>query len=114
YARRFFRLPYLHARMTTSRKGNSVHYRSLRREGEPAALCIDAEVGEELPPPKPGTLEFFLVERYALFASRGEGYATGRVYHTPYRIRSAKVMECEENLTSGILSACSAKSEWDH
>jgi len=33
---------------------------------------------------EPGTLEFFLVERYVLFANTPRGVRAGYVHHTPY------------------------------
>jgi uncharacterized protein YqjF (DUF2071 family) len=36
-----------------------------------------------------GSLEFFLIERYRLFAFRGGQLFSGRVYHTPYQLSEA-------------------------
>lgn len=85
-ARRFFHLPYFRAEMSLRRSGASVRYRSLRKgSGEaPGAFAWDQEgEGQEA---GPGTLEFFLLERYLLFASDSAGRLfQGQVHHAPYR-----------------------------
>lgn len=46
----------------------------------------------------PGTLEFFLVERYLLFTQRQGCIARGQVHHAPYQLQSAEVSHCENRL----------------
>ena len=86
-ARRFFHLPYFHARMSAKRRDGAIHYHCQRRgeTGEPWRYewCPGAHAA----PAEPGTLEFFLIERYLLFSSDREGQLhMGRVHHAPYRI----------------------------
>jgi uncharacterized protein YqjF (DUF2071 family) len=38
-----------------------------------------------------GSLEFFLIERYRLFAFRGGQLFSGRVYHVPYQLGGAEL-----------------------
>ena len=38
-----------------------------------------------------GSLEFFLLERYRLFAERNQRLLSGRVYHVPYELTSAEI-----------------------
>jgi uncharacterized protein YqjF (DUF2071 family) len=42
-------------------------------------------------PATPGSLEFFLLERYRLFAERKQRILSGRVYHVPYEFTSAEI-----------------------
>jgi uncharacterized protein YqjF (DUF2071 family) len=93
-ARALFHLPYQHAAMgaTVSAGAGAVEFRSQRagtdRESRfDYGLPEDAVAGEA----KAGTLEFFLVERYRLFAwdARGGQLFSGRVHHAPYRIAAA-------------------------
>ena len=93
-ARKFFFLPYQHAAMsaTVSAGTGAVEFRSQRAETERESRfgyrpAEDAVAGEA----KAGTLEFFLLERYRLFAwdARGGRLFSGRVHHTPYRIAAA-------------------------
>jgi uncharacterized protein YqjF (DUF2071 family) len=120
-ARWRWHLPYYRAAMTLDRRGESIDYRSRRLwPGPPGAGCgIRAEIGPLLGQDVadrvlsagraiPGTLEHFLVERYILYATsaRGELY-WGRVYHTPYPIREARLTEFEDTLVpaAGITPA---------
>lgn len=89
-ARRFFHLPYVHAQMSASRVDNRIEYRSRQREGAAAETAVTYSPGDELPLPEPGSLEFFLVERYLLFSwnARRKTLFSGQVHHPPYRIRN--------------------------
>ncbi len=96
YARRFFGLPYFAAAMHCRRKGNVVRYRSSRRR-DGARVDGSTLIEGSLPALLPGTLEFFLIERYLLYArKRGELY-TGKVFHKPYELNAAS-FEGQESL----------------
>ncbi len=92
-ARRLFYLPYFHAEMTASKEGQNVRYQCTRRERpeEPSEFLYRG--GEALKAPQPGSLEYFLLERYLLFAhdSRHDRLLCGQVYHTPYPAHAAEV-----------------------
>ncbi len=93
-ARRFFHLPYFHARMTAAFRGATIRYQCQRRAA--AGLCrYEWTPGIQAAPVTPGSLEFFLVERYLLFSADAAGrlYA-GRVHHAPYRVATPAVAEC--------------------
>ena len=86
-ARRAFHLPYEHAVMRSVKTGNRIEYHSRRK----ALGALDAEFVYEMPTAtraaEPGSLEWFLVERYLLFSTNPAGRIfSGRVYHTPYQI----------------------------
>lgn len=111
YARQFFALPYMHARMSVTRDGNHIEYQSERLERPAARLEIAAMIGETLPPAKPGTLDFFLVERYQLFSYRKASVYSGRVFHTPYPVRSATITSCSQNMVQAHGFSC---GDWEH
>ena len=94
-----FHLPYKHASMSTVRSGDDVKYRSNRRSGD-ATLAIDARISGAPSATVPGTLEFFLIERYLLFCTNGPAWFGGNVHHSPYRSREAEVVSCTESLAS--------------
>ncbi|RYG49633.1 DUF2071 domain-containing protein [bacterium] len=96
-ARRFFNLPYHEATMTVTEKNDRRRYAS-RRGSDGTAHEIEAEFGERLPDAEPGTLEFFLLERYLLYAYREGSLFTGRVFHTPYPLRRAEAISLGEGL----------------
>lgn len=95
--RSWFGLNYIHARMETLRSGDHLEYQSSRRDGE---LRIQAEAGAPKPEVRPGTIEFFLVERYLLYAVKQGVLFDGQVHHVPYSLRSANLAECDETLIS--------------
>jgi hypothetical protein len=100
-ARTFFHLPYHYADMDLRRVGQTVDYRSQRR-GAPAGLArlrTRYSIGEALPASQPGTLQFFLAERYYLYTvdSRGR-LLRGQVHHQPYPLHTASVEELDESL----------------
>lgn len=82
-ARTGWSLPYHHARMSVTRTGEHVSYRSERRVGA-ATLSAEYDVGAPLGASAPGTLEHFLLERYLLFSERGGRILEGHVHHVPY------------------------------
>ena len=61
---------------------------------------------EELTPPTPESLEFFLIERYYLFAANRAGSIfSGKVYHTPYPLRQVDA----EVLKEGAIASAGFK-----
>jgi len=91
-ARRAYRLPYFHARMSVTQRGSRVAYRSERvsRDGPPAAL--DAEYGPagETFAARPGTLDHFLIERYRLYTlDQRRRIVTADIHHPPWPLQPA-------------------------
>lgn len=99
-ARRFFHLPYHHANITINRLGpRGFHYRSERRDGGAFFDC-KYTVGDRLGPAEPGTLEYFLLERYLLLThTKKHGLMLGRVHHRPYVRFAAEIDDWNENLS---------------
>jgi uncharacterized protein YqjF (DUF2071 family) len=96
-ARRWFGVPYSRAVVTYFEAGDSRCYQSNRMGASPAATKLLCHLGEPLPPSQEGTLEYFLTERYRLFATRRGKLITGEVEHLPYRLRRLEVLEIESN-----------------
>ncbi len=100
-ARTFWHLPYLHASVSGGDDGARGSW-SVRRSGErPVQWSARFEIGEALGHAQPGTLEFFLTERYQLYAARGGALLRGRVHHTPYPLHRATTSE----MGGGLLEA---------
>lgn len=96
-ARAFFHLPYHHAEIEFTGK-RSFKYRASRSSGADAVFRAAWTVGDELPKAQPGTREFFLTERYCLYAeSDGDIYRT-RIYHEPWPLHEATLKSVETNL----------------
>jgi uncharacterized protein YqjF (DUF2071 family) len=83
-ARLFFGLPYRHAKMQVEGLNDQIRY-SCQRRGSATVLEYQLRPSENIGEAKLGSLEFFLVERYRLFAFRRARLLTGRVYHSPYQ-----------------------------
>ena len=97
-ARATFGLPYFRADMEI-KKDDKLLYESARRNS-PTTHSILVKKGEPLPGPQPGSLEFFLVERYLLYSKLREKIVTGQVHHRPYEIQAATVELCDETMMS--------------
>lgn len=92
-ARRFFHLPYYHARMSAEFRNGEIVYSS-RRKGSDGVSRFHYRRPVNAEPAREQSLEWFLVERYLLFtADRAGKIRSGRVHHPPYRIEEAKCSE---------------------
>ncbi|WP_234044890.1 YqjF family protein [Haloferula rosea] len=90
FARRSFHLPYQHASMKSRNKDGSIHY-SCRRRGEEASADYVYQATGPRTLAKPGSLEFFLAERYLLISHSPDGSLRyGRVHHSPYQLAPAR------------------------
>ena len=96
-ARLFFGLPYRHSKMHVNSGDQEIGYSS-RRSGSPTLQEYRFRPSDELGEAKPGSLEFFLIERYRLFSVRGGQILTGRVYHSPYQLAEATVTRFDSYL----------------
>ena len=89
-ARRLFHLPYEHAEMKLKRQDDWVDY-ACGRQGEKEVARFGYRRCEEGEVAQPGSLEFFLLERYLLFSADATGRLyRGQVHHVPYRFEQAE------------------------
>jgi hypothetical protein len=101
-ARIGYHLPYFHARMSIEiSDGPSIVYRS-RRIGRGVPAEFSGRYGPTGPaaPASAGSLEFFLAERYFLYASDGRVLSSARVQHAPYPLASGAAADVRQTLTS--------------
>src|SRR5215211_3537940 len=66
-ARRAYRLPYFRSRMSIDVQGDRVSYRSARLHGPPAAFRATYGPAGPARAPQPGSIEYWLAERYCLY-----------------------------------------------
>lgn len=93
-ARMLFHLPYHRADMSLAEADGTVVYRSRRLDAaRPAEFRATWRAGERLPAAEPGSLEFFLVERYCLYAEHRGRIFRARIHHAPWPLRAATVSE---------------------
>lgn len=97
-ARLFFRLPYFRAWMRAKKQKNSVAYRTRRWRAAQETRIDYAGVGE-MRPAEPSTFEFWLIERYILFAQTWRGLRLGKVWHEPYDITTDVSWEAQHLTT---------------
>lgn len=95
-ARTFFHLPYRHARMSAKRADEWIDY-ACRRRGESAESRFRYRVASTSRPAEPGTLAFFLAERYLLFAPTPGGIRCGQVHHVPYPLADLELEAWDAN-----------------
>ena len=125
-ARTFYHLPYFNAEMSLSQEGDVIKYSSARTDDQTfarffaneasgfwadfnsarslpqAKLNLSWKVGEALPESTPGSIEFFLTERYSLYAyHRGEVYRS-RIHHDPWPLRSAVTDSCDSTMIQSL------------
>lgn len=75
----------------------AISYRSTRL-GAKASCNYDYTPEEELAPAATDSLEFFLIERYRLYAAAPDRLWRGAVAHEPYPLCRAQVTAWDENL----------------
>ena len=98
-ARAWFHLPYFRARMSLEAHGDEIRYQSHRtrqrmprckqRHAPPADLRVSYEPAGKIFRAQPGTLEYFLAERYCLYAAAGEKIYRGEIHHAPWPLQPA-------------------------
>jgi uncharacterized protein YqjF (DUF2071 family) len=98
--RAFYRLPYLPATIEmTAPEGGPVLLDSRRELPDNPGNCHVTYTPEgPVYEAAPGTLDFFLLERYVLYAHDGGRLHKARVHHPPYPVQRARVDRLEETL----------------
>ncbi len=92
-ARRGYKLPYFRARMTAERRGRWIEYASARSDAEPGPRVFEGRyrpVGDVVNA-EPGSLEWFLAERYCLYAVDEAGALhRAEIHHPPWPLQEAE------------------------
>jgi uncharacterized protein len=104
-ARLFYHLPYFYSQIELTDNKGTIDYRLKRTAETRARFHAKWTIhDEELFNAVPGSLEFFLVERYCLYTEHhGEIYRC-RIHHQPWPLRHATLHEFRSNLftTDGL------------
>jgi uncharacterized protein YqjF (DUF2071 family) len=92
-ARTFFLVPYFNAEMSLKQDGREIVYHSRRTHANAPHAEFDAtwQIGDALGEAQPGSLEFFLVERYCFYTVGGESVYQCRIHHPPWQLRAARL-----------------------
>jgi uncharacterized protein YqjF (DUF2071 family) len=99
-ARLTYHLPYFSAEMSLEEKGKTIEYSSSRIDS-PAELHASWTIGEPLPESEPESLQFFLTERYCLYAAHDDQLYRARIFHEPWTLQRARL----ESLHSTMIEA---------
>lgn len=107
-ARKFYNLPYFNAKMALDQERNTIHYSSTRndRRGAAAQLQTKWTIGDPLPQSLPGSLEFFLTERYCLFSQRKHKIYRARIQHRRWPLQKAQLNSLDSSMieSHGLLT----------
>lgn len=130
-ARTFYHLPYFNATMSLGLNENAIDYSSVRSnagtpgtyaqffaaDGEGFSVDFDSvqfqnlpraklevswKTGEWLPQAEPGSIEFFLTERYCLYSHNRGGLYRSRIRHDPWRLQAAAIDCCESTMIESL------------
>ena len=101
-ARTFFFLPYYHAEIELEQEGKRIEYSSERTEEPPAEFFASWKIGDTLAYSHPGSLEFFLTERYCLYSERDGELYRARIYHEPWPLQQASLVSLESSMVESL------------
>ena len=107
-ARATYRLPYHFARISFREEGDQVFYTSSRAVSSPLPAEFEAcwRKGEMLGEAEPDSLEFFLAERYCLYAANGTDLYRARIFHQPWKLQKAEMISYRSTMveSQGLLT----------
>jgi uncharacterized protein len=86
-ARAVYRLPYVSAKIDFKFDDSECDY-TLERDAS-GRFHAAWTIGRELPKAQPGSLEYFLTERYCLYAESAGKLFRARIHHEPWPLRQA-------------------------
>jgi uncharacterized protein YqjF (DUF2071 family) len=97
-ARTFFHLPYYNADIELNQEGKTIDYALTRTEKPPAEFKGSWEIGELIHYAHPGSLEFFLTERYSLYSEDDGEIFRSRIYHQPWPLQKATLLSFDSTM----------------
>ena len=101
-ARTFYHLPYFNAAIDLEQIGATIDF-ALKRTEEPAAAFRGSwNIGETIPFSHPDSLEFFLTERYCLYAEAGKDLYRARIFHQPWPLQKATLKAHESTMIESL------------
>lgn len=90
-ARKSYFLPYFNATIDLRQHDNAIDYNLTRRDQPPANFSSSWTIGKSLPITTPGSLPFFLTERYCLYSKRRSRVYRSRIFHEPWQLKTASI-----------------------
>lgn len=101
-ARTTYQVPYLWAQMTLEQEGDVITYESTRKWPGPkgAHSRVVAQIGDAYQPGEATDLDRFLTARWALYGSFGPWRSYATMFHEPWPLHHATVVECDDELVA--------------
>ncbi len=90
-ARTFFFLPYFNAEIELDQQGQTINYSLNRTDDPPTEFHASWKTGERISNSQPGSLEYFLTERYCLYSERDGEICRAHIYHEPWPLQKASL-----------------------
>jgi uncharacterized protein len=90
-ARNFYYLPYYNAKLELEQQGSTINYSSSRTDKPSAEFRAVWQIGSPLPAAEPGSLEFFLTERYCLFSENKGKLYRSLIHHQTWPLQTATI-----------------------
>ncbi len=100
-ARKFFYLPYFNAEIELVQHGHTITYTLARTDEPPATFSATWTIGQPIPTSEPGSLEFFLTERYCLYSEHEGNLYRSKIFHEPWPLQTAGI----ESFSSTIIES---------
>jgi uncharacterized protein len=97
-ARSLYHLPYFNAKIDLDEKDGAIYYDLKRMINPPARFSGSWKAGDKLPEAEPGTLEFFLVERYCLYSTDKKNLYRCRIHHRPWPLQQAELLSYQSTM----------------
>lgn len=103
-ARTYVHLPYFNARIRLEQRDESITYSSTRtRSGAPPAMLETRwNIGDRIDQSTPGSLPFFLTERYCLYAARRDKLYRMRIFHAAWSLQQATLSSCSSSMVEAL------------
>lgn len=98
FARHFFSLPYQNAKLVSKIANNEISISGQRKNQVTMNFNFFPELNTESFTAEPNSLDFFLLERYALFSFKNNQLYIERIHHSPYLLSPVELKEYKSNL----------------
>lgn len=96
-------LPYFHAKAKLRKRANKIYFRSVRKSDEKETFKTTYKPTGKLFFTEKGTIDYWLMERYALWSHKDDVLVRGDIHHKQWKIQHAEVTVDEQTLTSAFL-----------
>jgi len=100
-ARSWYQLPYFYAKMKMMKDNDWIHYESQRKDAE-AELIMKYRPVSEVQVASPGSLDYWLTERYCLYSARRQNIYRAEIHHLPWPLQKAEAVIEKNTITAPL------------